>query len=62
MESYVEVNVGDNLAEVLGGVEIVTKDDEIIEIRLRQADEVDESEEAVTQIIHEVRAQNRAQG
>jgi hypothetical protein len=33
VESWVEVDVGDDLGEVLGGVEIVTKDDKIVEIR-----------------------------
>lgn len=35
LESYVEIKVGDSLAEVLGGVEIVTRDDEVIELRQR---------------------------
>jgi len=33
LESFVEIKVGDNLREILGGVEIITKDDEVIEIR-----------------------------
>ncbi len=36
LESHVEVNVGDDLATVLGGTEIVTKDDVVIEIRQRE--------------------------
>jgi hypothetical protein len=35
LESTVEVNVGDDLAVLLGGTEIVTKDDVVIEIRQR---------------------------
>ncbi|HEY3396814.1 MAG TPA: YlqD family protein [Armatimonadota bacterium] len=33
LESWVEVAEGDNLSELLGGVEIVTKDDLVVEIR-----------------------------
>lgn len=55
LESLVEVKIGDNLARVLGGVEIVTKDDEVVEIRERE--ELDESVEDLSQIIQEVRAQ-----
>lgn len=33
LESFVEIKVGDNLREILGGVEIITKDDEVVEIR-----------------------------
>ena len=36
LESHVEVNVGDDLATLLGGTEIITKDDVVIEIRQRQ--------------------------
>jgi len=56
LESFVEVNVGDNLEEILGGVEIVTKDDIVVEIRQRQS--TDEPEESVTQIIEDVRSQS----
>jgi hypothetical protein len=56
LESFVEINVGDNLSEVLGGVEIVSKDDVVVEIRLRQI--TDEPEESVTQIIQDVRSQS----
>ena len=36
LESDVEVNEGDDLSVLLGGTEIVTKDDIVIEIRQRQ--------------------------
>ncbi len=39
LESQVEVEEGDNLAEVLGGQEIVTKDDVVVEIRQRTVGE-----------------------
>ncbi len=42
LESHVEVNVGDDLATLLGGTEIVTKDDVVIEIRQRQVLSEDE--------------------
>ncbi len=42
LESEVEVNEGDNIAEVMGGQEIVTKDDVVVEIRQRSI--VDEEE------------------
>jgi hypothetical protein len=50
LESYVEIKVGDNIAEVLGGVEIVTKDNEVVEIRQRQMIE-EEDEAPATPII-----------
>lgn len=56
LESFVEVKVGDDLARMLGGVEIVTKDDEVVEIRERE--DLDESAEDLSQIIQEVRAQS----
>jgi hypothetical protein len=56
LESFVEVNVGDNLEEILSGVEIVTKDDIVVEIRQRRASE--EPEESVTEIIEHVRNQS----
>lgn len=37
LESYVEVNIGDDLAAVMGGLEILTKDDVVIDIRQRAA-------------------------
>lgn len=43
MESHVEVNVGDDLSTVLGGTEIVTKDDVVIEIRRREILSEDEA-------------------
>ena len=42
LESYVEVNEGDDLAELLGGVEVVTKDDVVIEIRQHKPSAVPE--------------------
>lgn len=50
LESYVELKIGDNLSEALGGVEIVTKDDQVIEIRQRSILD-DPSEENVVSII-----------
>ena len=44
------LKVGDNIAEVLGGVEIVTKDNEVVEIRQRQMIE-EEDEAPATPII-----------
>lgn len=46
LESYVEINVGDDLAAIMGGMEILTKDDEVIDIRQRTA--LDEPEQAAT--------------
>ncbi|NPV47561.1 MAG: hypothetical protein HPY69_11425 [Armatimonadetes bacterium] len=44
LESYVEVNVGDDLAAVMGGLEILTKDDVVVDIRQRAAgEEVEET-------------------
>ena len=59
LESFVEVKEGDNIAELLGGVEIVTKDDLVVEIRQRT--NLDEDETSVAQLIEEARAQS-AQG
>ncbi len=42
LESQVEVNVGDNLAELLSGVEIVTKDDVVVDIRTIKPGEADD--------------------
>ena len=53
MESWVEINVGDNLRSVLGGVEIVTKDDEVVDIRQRSADE--QVEDSVSKLLNETR-------
>lgn len=51
LESFVEVKVGDNLRAILGGVEIVTRDDEIIEIR--EGDPALSLDEAVGQLMQE---------
>jgi len=48
LESQVEVEEGDNLAEVLGGREIVTKDDVVVEIRQRAASEEEEAPAIIT--------------
>lgn len=56
LESFVEVKVGDDLARILSGVEIVTKDDEVVEIRERE--DLEEPAEDLSQIIQEVRAQS----
>ncbi len=42
-ESFVEVNEGDDLAVLLGGTEIVTKDNIVVEIRQRRPEEVAEA-------------------
>jgi len=39
LESYVEVNEGDDLGAVLGGVDIVTKDNVVVAIRQRTPEE-----------------------
>jgi hypothetical protein len=44
LESFVEVNEGDDLAMLMGGTEIVTKDDTVVEIRQRTPGEVTEAE------------------
>ena len=48
LESQVEVEEGDNLAEVLGGREIVTKDDVVVEIRQRVPIEEEEAPAIIT--------------
>ena len=48
LESQVEVEEGDNLAEILGGREIVTKDDVVIEIRQRVPIEEEEAPAIIT--------------
>jgi len=48
LESQVEVEEGDNLAEVLGGQEIVTKDDVVVEIRQRTVGEEEDAAAIVT--------------
>jgi hypothetical protein len=40
LEGYVEVNEGDDLGMLLGGTEILTKDDLVIEIRQRKPEEI----------------------
>ena len=42
LESEIEVNEGDNLAELLGGQEIVTKDNVVVAIRQRALTDDDE--------------------
>lgn len=49
LESQVEIEEGDNLTEVLAGVEIITEDDVVVEIRQRQI--ADLQQEDVPQII-----------
>jgi hypothetical protein len=51
LESFVEVKVGDNLRAILGGVQIVTKDDQVIEIR--EGDPALSLDEAVGQLMQE---------
>jgi hypothetical protein len=46
LESYVEINEGDDLAVVLGGTEIVSKDGVVVEIRQRRPEEIIAAEEA----------------
>ena len=46
LESYVEINEGDDLAVLLGGTEIVTKDGLVTEIRQRRPEEIMAAEEA----------------
>ncbi len=48
LESQVEVEEGDNLAEILGGWEIVTKDDMVVEIRQRVPIEEEEAPAIIT--------------
>ena len=50
LESEVEVNEGDNLAEIIGGQEIVTKDDVVVEIRQRSILEEEEAPAIITTI------------
>jgi len=56
LESFVDLKVGDNLSEVLGGLEILSKDDEVIEIRQRDLSEM--AEESIEQIIHDARTRS----
>ena len=51
LESEDEINEGDNLAELLGGQEIVTKDNVVIDIRQRSITEgVEEAPQIVTSV------------
>ena len=43
LESFVEINEGDDLTVLLGGTEIVSKDDIVVEIRQRRPEDVDET-------------------
>jgi hypothetical protein len=45
LESFVEIKEGDDLAELLGGVEIVTKDERVIAIRQRTRQEIAQDDE-----------------
>ncbi|MEN6302125.1 MAG: YlqD family protein [Armatimonadia bacterium] len=40
LESFVEINEGDDLAVLMGGTEIVSKDDIVVEIRQRRPEEI----------------------
>lgn len=40
IESFVEVNEGDDLALIMGGTEIVTKDDVVVEMRQRRPEDI----------------------
>ncbi len=57
LESYVDLKVGDNLSEVLGGIEIVTNDDEVIAIRKRDITAM--PEESVIQLLDDAGPQPR---
>ncbi len=50
VESYVEVSVGDNLQTALSGIEIVVKDDEVVEIRETEGGISLESEEVTSDV------------
>lgn len=45
LESFVEINEGDDLSVLLGGTEIVTKDNVVVEIRQRRPEEILDAEE-----------------
>jgi hypothetical protein len=55
LESFVELKVGANLRDVLAGVSIVTKDDEVTDIRERSADE--ESADSLAALLESARSQ-----
>lgn len=42
LESFVEIKEGDDLAILLGGTEIVSKDDIVVEIRQRRPEDIDD--------------------
>ncbi len=48
LESQVEIEEGDNLAEILGGQEIVTKDDVVVEMRQHIPSEEEEAPAIIT--------------
>jgi len=48
LESFVEINEGDDLGVLLGGTELLVKDDVVIEIRRRRPEEVEDSPSLVT--------------
>lgn len=54
IESHAEVSVGDNIQTALRGVEIVVRDDEIVEIRETEGGISVESEQEVTPEVAEV--------
>lgn len=43
LESFVEIKEGDDLAILLGGTEIVSKDDVVVEIRQRRPEDIDDA-------------------
>jgi hypothetical protein len=53
LESFVEVSEGDDLAMLLGGTEIVTKDDVVVEIRQLKPGEISEAELTLVAPQHE---------
>ena len=48
LESFVEINPGDDLGILLGGTEIVSKDDIVVEIRQRRPEEIDDTPSLLT--------------
>lgn len=51
LESFVEINQGDDLATLLGGTEIVTKDNVVVEIRQRRPEEILAAEETPSLLV-----------
>lgn len=45
LESFVEINEGDDLSVLLGGTEIVSKDNVVVEIRQRRPEEIADLEQ-----------------